>query len=46
MESDKKLEKLETFLGRLNSKGELIDAKSLHFLVFFLEEDVMSPLLR
>ncbi len=34
MESDKRLEKLETFLGRLNSKGELIDAKSLNFLVF------------
>lgn len=31
MESDKKLEKLETFLGRLNSKGELIDAKSVDF---------------
>lgn len=35
MESDKKLEKLETFLGRLNSKGELIDARSAQFLVFF-----------
>lgn len=35
MESDKKLEKLETFLGRLNSKGELIDARSAQFLVLF-----------
>lgn len=35
MESDKKLEKLETFLGRLNSKGKLIDARSAHFLVLF-----------
>lgn len=31
MESDKKLEKLETFLGRLNSKGEFIDVRSAHF---------------
>lgn len=33
MESDKKLEKLETFLGRLNSKGEFIDAWSAHFML-------------
>jgi len=38
MESDKKLEKLETFLGRLNSKGKLIDAISAHFLVPFAGE--------